>query len=182
MKLRSFLFTTALVASFLGSHAQVATPEFKNKVFNVNKDNALSELDNTDLQTEYKAKMTGSGKVLLKASGATSGIKNPEEHFVVKIEAGTDPSEVVELFKFDVQKNGRSITVSTLSSLGQSQNVELPKQKLKFTKLQDGVWEITAAEKLPSGEYFFIVNRPNIDVVGAAGGKSMKGYCFSVAG
>lgn len=182
MKLRSLLFVATLVASFTGVHAQITAPEFKNKVFDVNKDNTLSELDNTDLQTEYKAKMTGSGKVILKASGTTSNIKNPEEHFVVKIEAGIDPSEVVELFKFDVEKKMRTMTVSTLSSLGQSQNIELPKQKLKFTKIEDGVWEITVVEKLAPGEYFFIVNRPNIDVVGAAGGKSMKGYCFSVAG
>lgn len=184
MKLSALLLSGFLMTATTGSFAQsVAVPEFKNKVLVVNKDNTLADLDNTDLQTEYKAKLTGSGSVIIKAGNTTSAVKKsgtPEEHYIVKIDGDTDPADAVELFKYDVQKKNRSIVIMTVTSVGESQNTELPKQKLKFTKVQDGVWEINTVENLAKGEYFFLVNRPNIDVVGAASGKALKGFSFSV--
>ena len=179
---KALLLASITLLTCLETFGQTATiPEFKNKVFSVNTDNTLSEIENADLQTEYKAKLTGSGSVLIKTNGTTSSIKKPgEQHFIVKTDQDTDPSEIAELFKFDVQKKTRSIVITTVSSLGETSNTVLPKQKLKFTKIENGVWDMAPETPLAKGEYFFIINRPNIDVVGAASGKSMKGYCFSV--
>ncbi len=63
--------------------------------------------------------------------------------------------------------------------MGKSKDVDLPKAKLKFSKIEEGVYTINA-DNLDSGEYVFIVNRPNIDVMSSVSGPRMKGHAFAI--
>ncbi len=66
--------------------------------------------------------------------------------------------------------------------MGKDNAVQLPKAKLAFKKEADGVYAISSKEQLESGEYCFMVNRPNITILGASSPQAMIGYCFSVPG
>jgi len=177
------LIALLLPVSTFAQSTDVAVPEFKNKVMYVKKDNTLIDLDNTDLQTEMKAKLTGAGALNIKASGPASSVKrvgSPENKFIVKIDGDTDPESAVELFKFDADKKNRKITVAGYR-MGSAIDVTLPKQKITFTKVQPGVWMISPVQQLEAGEYVFIINRPNIDYASASSPKNIKGFCFYVA-
>ena len=172
-----------LLPAFSNAQTSIPAPEFKNKVMYLKKDNTLIDLDNTDLQTEMKASLTGSGTLNIKAAGVTSSVKrvgSPANKFVIKIDADTDPSSAVELFKFSVDKKNRKIVVAGYR-MGSAIDVTLPKQKLTFTKVEPGVYTISPAEQLEPGEYGFIINRPNIDYMSASTPKNLKGFCFYVA-
>jgi hypothetical protein len=187
MKLLSMLTAGLLSLAVIQAKAQeptVPAPEFKNKVMFVKKDNTLESLDNTDLSTDLKSKITGSD-VFLKAMGTTASVSHsgsPKNRFIVKLDTDTDPESAVELMQFTADKTARRILVNAMASTGKAKDITLPKFKLNFTKLADGVYLITPQEQLPDGEYVFIINRPSISVLGAAGGsQSMKGFCFFVA-
>jgi len=160
----------------------VPLPEFKNKVQLVTAENQLGDLDNTDLQTDYKPSLSGSGTARITAGGVKSKVKlsgNITDRFVVKIDKDTDPADAVELFRFTVEKKMRVIPVVTIK-MGKQRDAELPKQQLKFTKVEDGVWLVSTDAQLSPGEYVFMIERPNIDIMGASAGKSLKGFCFNV--
>ncbi|RYE23510.1 MAG: hypothetical protein EOP51_10275 [Sphingobacteriales bacterium] len=183
LKILSIALATVLGFSAKAQDTEVPTPEFKNKVMYVKKDNTLVELENTDLQTDLKTSMAGSSKVFIKASGNHASVKHsgsPKNRFVIWIEAGTDPQSAVELLKFDADKKTRKMTVNTM---GLAKDKEIPKQKLVFTKVKDGVYLISPSTQLEAGEYMFMVNRPNVDFMSAASGNSgMKGFAFYVEG
>jgi|GEM_PF-1951453 len=176
---------SALVAiSFYGFAQNVPSPEFKNKVMFVETNNTLSDLDKTDMTTTLKTSMTGHSEVNIVANGKSSAQKHmgaPTENFIVKIEPGIDPENVVELFQFNNSKKDRKILVAEMS-MGKDNTVELKKSKLSYKKISDGVYEVSCKEQLEGGEYCFLVNRPNITVMGAANSQALVGYCFSVEG
>ncbi len=185
MKLLTILPATLLMLATIGAQAQtkpMPVPEFKNKVMYQKKDSTLSDLDNTDMQAQYKPSMTGSASTFIMAAGTTSAVKrvgSPANKFIVKIDADVDPENVVELLKFTVDKKNRKIIIASYV-MGTAKDVTLPKQKLTFTKVGDGVWIVSPAAQLEAGEYAFFVNRPNVDILGSTGGKPIKGNCFFV--
>ncbi len=66
--------------------AQPKVPEFKNKMMCVSQDGSLSDLENTDLETELKTNMGGSSFVNIKTAGSASSLqKNSDATFIVKI-------------------------------------------------------------------------------------------------
>jgi hypothetical protein len=151
-------------------------PEFKNKVYAVTAENTLSDLDNTDFIYEMRTGMTA--KLFFRAAGLKSAVIKPgNTRFAVRIEPGVDPETVVELFKLATDKNSRFIQVGSIS-MGSSKPAELPKQKLSFSKMADGVYMITPREPLSPGEYAFIINRPATVPLG--GSASAMGQAFSV--
>lgn len=176
------LLLIAGLAFAMNSSAQNAIPEFKNKVMFVQPDKTLVELDRTDMNSDLHSNFGGHSEVNLVANGKVSSITHAgttTDKYIVKIEPGTDPSNSVELFTFEVAKKNRKILVAEMS-MGKDKTVELTKVKLLFTKVADGVYEISTATKLEAGEYCFLVNRPNISIFGAANAQSIVGYCFSV--
>ena len=183
--MKKLTIVLALLAMTLGANAQTTpTPEFKNKVMLVDKSNALTDLEKTDLTTSLKTNMGGHSEVNIVADGKAATLMNsgsPAEKFVVKIEPGVDPETVVELFTFDVAKKVRKILVAQMS-MGKDQAVTLTKVKLNYTKIADGVYAVSVKEQLPEGQYCFLVNRPNITIMGSASAQSLIGYCFGVAG
>lgn len=173
-----------LAFAFNTNAQTIPTPEFKNKVMFVDGNSTLVELDKTDLSSNLHTNMGGHSEVNLVANGKGSSVAHAgstTETYVVKIEPGIDPQTVVELFVFEVTKKNRRILVAEMS-MGKDKNVELTKAKITFKKLADGVYAITPTAQLEAGEYCFLVNRPNISIMGAASTQSLIGYCFSVAG
>ncbi len=183
--MKKISFLVALLVIVFSAYAQnPPAPEFKNKVLFVDKNNTLADLEKTDLSSNLHTNMGGHSEVNLIANGTGSSVSHSgstAESFIVKIEPGTDPETAVELFVFDVAKKNRKILVAQMS-MGKDQGVELTKAKLAFKKVSDGVYTVTPAAQLEGGEYCFLVNRPNISIMGASSTQSLIGYCFSVAG
>jgi hypothetical protein len=180
--MKKLLFLAGLVIAMNSSAQNATIPEFKNKVMFVQTDKSLAELDKTDMNSDLHTNMKGHSEVNLVANGKVSSVTNTgaaTDNYIVKIESGIDPSNVVELFIFDVGKKNRKILVAEMS-MGKDKTVQLTKVKLSFTKVTDGVYQISTATKLESGEYCFLVNRPNISIMGAMNSQSIIGYCFSV--
>ena len=176
------LFLLGALFTALYTSAQSTIPEFKNKVMFVQSASSLAELDKADMNTDLHTNMGGHSEVNIVANGKSASITHsgaPTDKYVVKIEPGIDPANVVELFKFDVGKKNRKILVAEMS-MGKDKTVELTKAKISFTKVADGVYEITSAAQLESGEYCFIVSRPNISIMGAVNSQALIGYCFNV--
>lgn len=173
----------AFGAIVFNSYAQnIPAPEFKNKVMFVDKSNALADLDKTDLSSVLHTNMGGHSEVNIVANGKTSATVHAgstSETYVVKIEPGIDPETVVELFKFEQTKKNRQILVAEMS-MGKDKTVELTKVKLTFKKVSDGVYAVSCKEQLENGEYCFLVNRPNISIMGASSTTALIGYCFKV--
>lgn len=166
----------------LQTFAQNNIPEFKNKVMFVESGTTLAELEKTDMRTSYNATEPNRLYIYIVANGKNSSIIHTgaaSEKFIVKIESGIDPANVVELFKFDIIKKNRSILVVKMV-VGKDKTVDLPKAKIMFKKVAEGTYEVSASAQLESGEYCFIVNRPNISALGAQSPQSLIGYCFSV--
>ncbi len=180
MKIRTLLVAaTALLLSATAGRAQEPVPEFKDKVMLVKEDNSIANLESTDLQSEMNSSMTGNTTVSIKAIGAASGMQlSPAAKFIVRVEPGTDPEGAVELFQYAVEKKTRKLKVAAYS-MGKAKDIELSKVRLAFSKVADGVYAIAPESALQSGEYVFIVNRPNIDIMSASGTR-MKGFSFSV--
>ena len=175
----------ALAALTSNAFAQtIPTPEFKFKVMFVGSGNALTDLEKTDLTSSLHTNMGGHSEVNLIADGKGATLSHTgatSESYVVKIEPGIDPETAVELFQFDVTKKSRKIMVAEMS-MGKDKAVVLPKMKLTYKKVADGVYQINTNTQLEAGEYCFMVNRPNISIMGASSPQSLVGYCFSVAG
>ena len=180
MKLTALFLATTLSLAFHVNAQNIPAPEFKNKVMYVN-NGTLAELEKTDMATSLKTGMTGHSEVNLVADGPKASISHSggsTDQYVVKIEPGIDPSTVVELFRLEASKKKRKVLVAEMS-MGKDKSVKLDKVQLNFTKVSDGVYAMTTSQ-LESGEYAFMVNRPNISILGAANSQTIIGYCFSV--
>ena len=85
----------ALRAMTLGANAQTTpTPEFKNKVMLVDKSNALTDLEKTDLTTSLKTNMGGHSEVNIVADGKAATLMNsgsPAEKVCSEDRAGGRP-------------------------------------------------------------------------------------------
>lgn len=179
------LLLVSLFFLFCGSAIAQETPlpEFNEVVMFLNDDNTLASLDKTDIITESKENLMRRYLVYLKAMGNNAKMDysgSVNNRFVVNIQQGIDPDNIVELFKFDENKKNRKILLASISGgWGATKDIQLPKQKLTFKKIKPGSYIISPESQLEAGEYVFIVNRPNISELGA-GGKAIKGYCFSV--
>lgn len=180
--MKKLLLAGALAFSFHSFAQTPQIPEFKDKVMFVEASGNLAELDRTDLSSDLHTSMSGHSEVNLVAKGKNSSVTHsgaPSEKYIVKIDAGVDPSGIIELFKFDVGKKNRKILVAEMS-MGRDKTVELTKAKISFKKVADGVYEINPTSQLESGEYAFLVKRPNISILGAANSQSLSGFCFGV--
>lgn len=159
-------------------------PEYNEVVMTLTGDNKLAPLDKSDVITESKVNGMRRTLVYMKVMGdsaSTHLMSGSISRFVVTVQPGIDPDNIVELFKFDeITKKSRKILMASVSGgWGKTKDIQLPKQQLSFKKLEPGSYIISPAGQLAPGEYVFLVNRPNISELGT-GGKSIKGYCFSI--
>ncbi len=82
------LFTLALLSLFaFNSLAQnTPIPEFKNKVMLADANNALAELEKTDMTAALKTNMTGKSEVNIMANENKAGVShsgNPADNYIV---------------------------------------------------------------------------------------------------
>lgn len=101
--MNKILLLCALALTLQASAQTAAVPEFKNKVMTVQADNSLGELDKTDMSSNLHTSMGGHTEVNLVANGKNASLSRsggPSDKYIVKIEPGIDPSNVVELFIF----------------------------------------------------------------------------------
>jgi hypothetical protein len=184
MKFRIILTTLVCCLLSVSLKAQtVPLPEYNEVVMFLKSDNTLVALDKSDVVTESKENLMRRILVYMKVLGSSAKVSHsgsPQNKFVVNVQPGIDPDNIVELFKFDEVKKHRKIQIASISGgWGGTHDIELPKQRLIFKKVQPGSYIISPESQLEAGEYLFLVNRPNISELGA-GGKAIKGYCFSV--
>ena len=180
--MKKLLTFAALIVVLHACAQNMPTPEYKDKVMFVDANNKLAELEKTDMSTNLHTNMGGHSEVNIIANGKAAALQHsgsPADNYIVKIEPGVDPANVVELFKFDEGKKNRKILVAEMS-MGKDKAVELTKAKIVFKKISDGVYEINTTAQLESGEYCFTVSRPNISIMGAVNSQSLIGYCFNV--
>lgn len=176
---------SGLLALTMHVGAQTAPiPEFKNKVMFVEADDNLSELEKTDLSTSLKIGMVGNANLKIVAKGKEAAVKHAgttSENYIVKIEQDMDPEVAVELFKFEKSKKGRSFLVAAMA-MSKDKAIDLPKAKLTFKKVIDGVYMISTKEKLEEGEYCFMINRPQMSILTSTSSRALIGYCFHISG
>ncbi len=182
----------------------IPTPDFKYQVMLVKKDNTLTDLDKTLLQTKSSISRAGAmipivggaralagNKLYLKADGCcakTSLSGKPTATFVIRVELGTDPETVVGLYQFEEKKDYRKLVTNKVtmgSALGNGNalgNSKLDGIQLHFKKVADGVYAINYPEQLADGEYVFLIINENLGglQVNAANQENKKGYCFGV--
>lgn len=159
------------------SIAQDAIPEFKNKVMLATKDQGLTNLDMTTLSRGSKGKM-GKGSIFLKAEGEHASVLNnaaTANDFIIKIEPEVDPESIVTCYIFEIDNKSRILVTGEVTRSG-SKDVTIPTVKLNFKKVQDGVYRISPAKPLVTGEYIFTVSQP----LSLTLALELKGFAFSV--
>jgi len=209
-KIHLFISVCALLS--LCAYAQapkdnaIPVPEFKNQVMLLKSDNTLSDLDKTQLTQKSSISRAGGmvpivggiralkgNKIYLKAEGccakhSLSG--KPTTTFVVRVEPGTDPENVVGLYAFEAKDDYRKlvtnkVTVGTALGNGNAVgNSKLEGIALQFKRVGEGVYAINYSEQLEAGEYVFLIVNESLGGMdlNAANQQYKKGYCFSVQG
>ena len=182
---KALLLLSFTIWGWAANAQKYPVPADKNKVVWVRQGKKLVDLEKTDLHTAYSStRLTGKANFSIVADGAKSAIirsGNPADVFIVKLDAGADPEKVIELFRFESDKDQRSIPLGE-KVLGKSHAPEQEKPTLLFTKVEENVYAISPENQLDLGEYVFIVNRPKTNMSSAANGRvqTFTGYCFSV--
>lgn len=182
---KALLLLSFTIFGWAANAQKYPVPADKNKVMWVRQGKKLVDLEKTDLHTSYSStRLTGKANFALVADGAKSATirsGNPTDVFIVKLEAGADPEKAIELFRFDEDKDQRSIPLGE-KVLGKSHTADQDKPTLIFTKIEENVYAISVENQLDLGEYVFIINRPKTNMSSAANGRvqTFTGYCFSV--
>lgn len=134
-------------------------PEFNNKpAFYDAKTKTLLELEKSQYNTMAKAKGLMKAEAGFFLDGPTSKVKvdkKDELVFVVKVEAGTDPTSVFDLVKFEIRNDKRVFIVSK-AGMGKS-STSFEKITYSVKKIKDGYYQLIA-NNLSEGEYFFGAN------------------------
>lgn len=182
--MRKTLALLWLVTISLPSNAQnVPEPEFSQKPYYL-KDDKLYELEKVVAPMETKAKGMGYGGVEISYSAPelkstvrfTSGT-NPV--IIIKMDDGSDPSEVFSILKADIKKTKRRFVTGKMGAIigGNTSNRQ---KAITFSvrKLRDKVFELTFLETLQPGEYAIIPDQKNITM--ATGSQSIKFNCFGI--
>jgi hypothetical protein len=197
MNIKTFLLTLSFLA-LQKAQAQdsIPIPEFSRKVMYLKKNNTLSDLDRSDLSRIQKdklmpkvVKLASGYKFYIKAEGCCARVTHSgksTERFIVRIEPGIDPSEVIQLYKFESKKDTRILltTKVTLGSALNDNSAKLSTFPLQFKTISPGVYIITHEDQLDDGEYVFICGQE----AGGTGRSTSaitnntfeKGYCFGV--
>ena len=208
MKAKTRLYLTGVITSLflcstLGISAQtIQTPEFPNKMMFVNPDGSLTPLDKTMMSVGNNSHsmlgavnmaraVSGNSKVYYSAEGKSSSVTHSgkkTDTYVLKIGAGIDPENYVELFQFDeVKKNERRFTTAKIdmgrAMTGKDQKQDDNSIEIVYKKLSDGVYLYNTKEDLQPGEYFFLIKG---GIGGAASsaermnGQTKTAFCFKV--
>ena len=181
--MKAKLMTLTLVVSAVALFAQdaVTEPEYANQFFAL-ADGKIQPLErqNMKLQAQVKKRFVYTkGTTAKVVDGAESTIKVfPDAHFVVRMDVGDmDPSTMIFLKQFRVEKNEREMIMTTKSAniaTGPNTQQRADDSSLPFTVKRYGAksFEIIPSQPLVVGEYFLSAT--------GSGMAASQVYCFSV--
>jgi hypothetical protein len=182
-------FSMACLCSCLVFAQTYPDPEFSNEVYYLKKDNstyALVRLEKGSAKQTTKANMI-KAEYSYTIEGKTSTVRfagGKNFSFVFSTAAGSsnassdsamrangmdpnmmtgatgDPSNMINLYKLDVDKEERKIYLMKSGgafSFGKKANQSSNKYSFSVKKIRDGYWELVVDKALPKGEYAFSI-------------------------
>lgn len=148
----------AVMALSLVSFSQnVPSPEFTMRPYMLGSDNTLKNLERVDVQTDMKAKVSGV-EMFFTAFNSKSDVrisKSAIPRFIIKVEPGTDPANIISLGIGEVKKDKRRFLQSSQNAKGEARDISTTSVKLEFKKISDGLYEIVLPA-MSSGEFAFM--------------------------
>lgn len=165
--------------NFITKSQSVPAPEFSLTPYYLNTDNTLKNLEKNDAQLDAKNKIVGGVDYYFTLNKAKSDIRFPKgtlPKFYIKVDANTDPSDVISLFIPEIKKDQRKFLLGSMGSFyKKAKDVNKYAVKIDFKKIADGVYEIIIPADLASGEYGFLPANIN-----ATNTSRVKVNCFGV--
>lgn len=153
---RMNLVLAALVFFFYSTIQAQSLPEFNEKPAYVDgKSIELKELEKSPYNKIAKAKGLTKAEAGFFLNGSASTVriaKQPVLKFVVKVNPGTDPSDVFDLVRFEIRKDQRVFIVAIANATSSTTSFEKINYELK--KIKEGYYYLLVKD-LGVGEYFF---------------------------
>lgn len=174
--MKKIILSIAVVLSSITSFSQtLPTPEFAMRPYILEATNTLKNLERVEVQTDMKAKVSGV-EMFFTAFNAKSDVrisKSAMPKFIIKVEVGTDPADVISLGIGEVKKDKRKFLQSSSNAKGEARDISATSVKLEFKKISDGLYEIILPTIAP-GEYAFMPVKIGISDT------KMKFSCFGM--
>jgi hypothetical protein len=176
LKLFSILLCLIILSS--SSIAQdIPDPEFAGRPY-VLKDNALSDAERADGDLGADAGMKGmvtfytaqTGKSTVRFSAATPPT------FIIKVEPGTDPSEIFTVFRGEAGKKTRKFIVRKTDGKMVAKDISDLIVKVSFKKVRDGIYSLTFDSGITPGEFAVVSTKDS----GGATQMKCKLTCFGI--
>ncbi|MCB9075005.1 MAG: hypothetical protein H6552_05660 [Chitinophagales bacterium] len=168
--------------SFLTAQS-VPEPEFAMRPYYLGTDNTLKNLERVDAQFDFKAKVYAGTEIYYTAFGKASDIRFSKDalpQFIIKVEQGVDPYEMISLGKAEIKKDRRRFLQSRMAKTGKTKDVSGAYLELEFKKIRDGLFEIILPNNIEVGEYAFMPISKDSGNIFASYGSKAKITCFGI--
>lgn len=166
------LFCTQIFAQ------SVPDPEFSGNPYIVGKDNSLKSLEKVEAQIDIKVKIIGGNDTYYTINSPKSDVRFPKNilpKLIIKVDANTDPSDIITLSKAETKKGQRRfLQASVKGPYTKAKDVSKTTVKLEFKKIREGVFDIILPNDIKSGEYGFVAKNSG------SGNSKIKMICFGI--
>lgn len=141
-----------LTGSAQAQDRKCPNPEFNDKPAFCGQ-SSLLELEKSQYLVVSRGLIRGVAGYYLSGEMSSVRLKSaPDFEFVIKVNPGTDPTSVVDLLEFKVEK-GKRVYITTKATLtGAKATIE--KLPYQVKKIADGIYVLSVSNLKP-GEYFF---------------------------
>lgn len=145
-----------LLGSSLNSQSQQILPEFNEKpVYFDSNSHRLVDLEKSQYNKISKTKGLFEAEAGFFMNGATSTVKiakNSIIKFIIKVNPGIDPTSILDLVRFEIQKDKRIFITTKSKTNGTITSFE--KINYGLEKIKEGYYYLVVKD-LENGEYFF---------------------------
>lgn len=146
-----------------GQPLHLELPEFYDQVYNRELNGSLRSLEKVNGQLKSSGGGYGgfSGRrtsFVLAGRHSRIVLTKQDLSFVIRVDFGVDPSDVIQLIKLDIKGNNRYAHISegrTFVYAGSSNQVTSNQREISFESMGNGVFKIIIHSELDSGQYAF---------------------------
>lgn len=173
--MKKIILSIVMLSSITLFSQTIPTPEFAMRPYILEANNTLKNLERIEVQSDMKAKISGV-EMFFTTFNAKSDVrlsKAAMPKFIIKVDAGTDPADVISLGIGEIKKDKRRFLQSSSNARGEARDISSTSVKLEFKKISDGLYEIVLPTIAP-GEYAFMPVK-----IGVSDTK-LKFSCFGV--
>lgn len=171
-------FAVSTSATSSSATAQDLCPEFKNMVSVITGDGkSAKEMPQERAIAKQKKKGIYRGydnSVRLEGAKAKYAVKPTQKFAFRPMDPEVQPAQQIRLYPFKADKSYRELVVGGVNTFGGSKNRKSDDSSIaiKFTKIKDGCYEVSAEAPLPAGDYAFSLGAQgsSADVSGTSAG------------